>query len=67
MHGDELTPEERKISTEAAKRLGIAACLVFRDGDWICDPIGYPRHGMGKTADEAIKDCAKENGLTLKD
>lgn len=55
----ELTSEEKKLSVDAAKRLGISSCLVFKDGCWICEPRDTHRElpiGTGNTAEEAIQE-----------
>jgi hypothetical protein len=64
----ELSTEEKRLSAEAAKRLGISRVLLFRDGDWICDPRDRVRDlkmGFGSSAEAAVKDCADENGIAL--
>lgn len=58
----ELTGEEKQLSINAAKRLGISSCLVFKDGCWICEPRDTLRElpiGTGNTAEEAIQEVEK--------
>jgi len=51
-----LTPSEWLISKDATAELGFRV-LVFRDGGWMCQPVGPQRMGFGDTPQEAIEDC----------
>ncbi len=55
-----LTPSEWEISKAASAELGFRV-LVFRDGGWICQPLGELKLGFGGTAQEAIQDCKVAN------
>ena len=58
----QLTSEEVLLSEQAAKRLGITKCIVFKDGCWICEPRDKHRDlpiGTGNTAEEAIAEVEK--------
>jgi hypothetical protein len=56
----ELNTSERALSKAATATLGFRV-LVFRDGKWICQPVGEQRMGFGDTPQEAIDDCRSAN------
>jgi|688.fasta_scaffold381434_2 hypothetical protein len=55
-----LTPSEWVISKAASAELGFPV-LVFRDGGWICQPLGEQKMGFGSYAETAIQDCKVAN------
>ena len=56
----ELNATERALSKDASASLGFRV-LVFRDGGWMCQPVGAERMGFGDTPQEAIDDCRAAN------
>lgn len=56
----ELNKEERALSLDATAELGFRV-LVYRDGGWMCQPVGPQRMGFGDTPQEAIQDCKVVN------
>ena len=56
----ELTKSEIKIGKTASQRLGFRV-IVYRDGNWICQPYGDRLNGYGDTPQEAEEDCRKRN------
>lgn len=59
--GYSLTIEEANLSKAASKRLGYAV-LIYRDGNWKCDPTGKRFIGYGDTPEAAEADCKQKNG-----
>jgi len=60
MSNHDLTKQEMELSAKATKELGYRA-IVFRDGRWICQPVGDGKIGYGVTPEDAIKDCKELN------
>jgi hypothetical protein len=58
MSRHELTAEEQRLSRDASERLGFPV-LLYRDGEWICQPKDMTPNGYGGTPDEAIENCAR--------
>lgn len=56
----DLTTSEKEISRKASAELGFPV-LVYRDGNWICQPRGRQAMGFGETVELAVADCRKAN------
>jgi hypothetical protein len=59
----DLYEDEIRRSEDASEDLGWDVAL-FKDGVWICQPIGKGgrwKNGYGTTPEKAIEDCRREN------